>query len=203
MPPLEVSALPNHLRQPQNSGLFTWQSNCLLKVVRSCIWLIAGASTVWACSGQPFSISIIGGVGGANDLIGPGATSVSKRYVAGPALNTGLPLGFGIEAGALSRREGYRSFLAAAPYTVLNACCVSSNYVCCYPVRRSHPTAAGTYYPGSSGLVIGGGVRFAIGSLRLAPVFRYASLTTSPIRHPDLLSRRRIECSPKSISASC
>ena len=74
-----------------------------------------------ACCGQSLSIGVIGGVRGTDDLTGQGATSASKRYAVGPALDIGLPLGFGLEADALYRREGYHSFFSTAPYTVFGA----------------------------------------------------------------------------------
>jgi hypothetical protein len=61
------------------------------------------------CPGQSFSIGGIGGGTPTDDLTGAGAVSASKRYVIGPALDIGLPLGFGVEADALYRREGYQS----------------------------------------------------------------------------------------------
>jgi hypothetical protein len=61
------------------------------------------------CFGQSLSIGIAGGAGTTDDLTGAGATSVSKRYVLGPALDIGLPFRFGIEVDALYRREGYQS----------------------------------------------------------------------------------------------
>jgi hypothetical protein len=188
--------------------------------------MMACIITGCACFGQSFSIGVIGGVRGTDDLTGPGATSASKRYVVGPALDIGLPLGFGLEADALYRREGYQSFFSTAPYTVLNAYSIFSderanswefpvlikyrlpflalrpflelgyahrvihgsinvNFVCCYPVPGSTQTTASTQYPGSDGIVTGGGVQFGIGRLRLSPVVRYTRWTTSPISQPN------------------
>ncbi len=184
--------------------------------------MIACILTNCACFGQSFSIGIIGGVRGTDDLTGDGATSASKRYAAGPTLDVGLPLGFGLEANALYRREGYQSFFSTAPYTVLNAYSIftderadswefpmllkyrfpfrparpflalgyahrvihgliNENAVCCYPIPGTTHFTAGTQYPGSDGIVIGGGVQFGIGRLRLSPVVRYTRWTTSPI----------------------
>jgi len=78
--------------------------------MRSCSWMAIGVLTGCACCGQSLSIGVIGGVRGTDDLTGPGATSASKRYAVGPALDIGLPRGFGLEADALYRREGYHSF---------------------------------------------------------------------------------------------
>jgi hypothetical protein len=40
------------------------------------------------------------------------ATSESKRYVVGPEVEVGLPLGLGVEVDALYRREGYSSLFS-------------------------------------------------------------------------------------------
>jgi hypothetical protein len=62
-----------------------------------------------ACYGQSISLGAIGGARLTDDVTGAGAISASKGYVVGPALAIGLPLGFGLEADALYRRQGYQA----------------------------------------------------------------------------------------------
>jgi hypothetical protein len=63
------------------------------------------------CFGQSFSIGAKGGVRATDDITGA-ATSESKRYIIGPALDLGLPLGLGVEFDALYSRDGYRTSFA-------------------------------------------------------------------------------------------
>lgn len=58
------------------------------------------------CSAQSVSLGVVGGVRGTDDITNA-ATSESKRYIAGPTFEVGLPLGFAVEADALYSREGY------------------------------------------------------------------------------------------------
>lgn len=69
--------------------------------MRVCYWITLGILAGCVCFGQALSVGIIGGAMGTDDLTGAGAMGVSKRYVIGPALDIGLPLGFGAEANAL------------------------------------------------------------------------------------------------------
>jgi len=64
--------------------------------------------TAWAAIAQPVVVGITGGGRVTGDVTGA-ATSESKRYVAGPAFELGLPLGLGVEVDALYRHDGYRS----------------------------------------------------------------------------------------------
>jgi len=66
------------------------------------------------CYGQSLSVGAVGGARVTDDLSGAGATSVSKRYVVGPALDIDLPLGLGVEVDALYRREGFQSSFSNA-----------------------------------------------------------------------------------------
>jgi hypothetical protein len=77
--------------------------------MRFCFWAAAGMLTACICFGQTISVGVTGGARVTDDLTGAGAVSVSKRYVVGPELDIGLPLGFGIEVDALYRREGFQS----------------------------------------------------------------------------------------------
>jgi hypothetical protein len=62
------------------------------------------------CIAQSLSIGVKGGLRTTDDVSGPGILSIESRpYVVGPALELGLPLGFGVEFDALYRREGYRT----------------------------------------------------------------------------------------------
>jgi hypothetical protein len=66
-------------------------------MVRSCSWAVAGFLTGRICFGQSISVGVVGGARVTDDLTGAGATSVSKRYIVGPTLDIGLPLGFGVD----------------------------------------------------------------------------------------------------------
>lgn len=67
------------------------------------------------CFGQSLSMGVKGGIRAMDDItnITGGAsgraTSESKRYIVGPMLELGLPLGFGAEFDALYNREGYEA----------------------------------------------------------------------------------------------
>jgi hypothetical protein len=181
-------------------------------LTRAVLYLTGGV-----CFGQSFSVGVIGGARFPDDLSGAGATGVSKRYVVGPALDIGLPHGFGVEAGALYRREGYQSsfsnfaysifsgeranswefplllkyrlpFRAARPFLeagyaprVIHGS-ISSDYVQLFPalLPPQHSTR-GTDWPISHGLVVGGGVSFRAGRLRLSPGLRYTHWNNSAI----------------------
>ena len=78
--------------------------------------MIAGC----VCYGQSFAVGVIGGAMATGDLTGAGATGVSKRYVAGPALDVGLPLGLGVEVDALYRREGYQTGFGNFAYSIFS-----------------------------------------------------------------------------------
>lgn len=170
-------------------------------------WRIAVLLTSSVCFGQTLAIGVIGGARVTDDLTGGGATSVSKRYVVGPALDIGLPLGFGVEVDALYRREGFQSFFGnpvnsgfsvehanswefpmllkyrlpfpliqpfvEAGYAprVMNGTISTLNTSASPPVQLQ---ASSELWPTSQGLVIGGGVQFAIGRLRVSPGVRYA-----------------------------
>jgi hypothetical protein len=71
-------------------------------------WLPISLLSTFLCFGQSFSIGVKAGARATDDLSGD-ATSESKRYVAGPAVQMALPLNLGLEFDALYRREGYRS----------------------------------------------------------------------------------------------
>lgn len=85
--------------------------------MQSCSWAMAGFFTGCVCFGQTFSVGALGGLRGTDDLSSGGATSVSKRYVAGPSLEVGLPLGLAIEADGLYRRMGFQTQASSGPYS--------------------------------------------------------------------------------------
>ncbi len=58
--------------------------------------------------GQRLALGVKGGVRATNDFLSGSATSESKRYVVGPAVEFLLPHRLGIEVNALYRRFGYR-----------------------------------------------------------------------------------------------
>src|SRR5580698_10624766 len=77
--------------------------------MRSLVLTTAGILVSSVCFGQSVYIGGIGG-GMATDEYPSGfVTSVSKRYVVGPQLDIGLPLGLGFEADALYRPEGFQA----------------------------------------------------------------------------------------------
>lgn len=136
---------------------------------------------------------VFGLAGGARltDDTNPPATGESKRYIVGPMIELGLPLGFAAEADALYSREGY--------YFAYNGALVQSTNAWEFPLLLKYrlpvpivkPYAEAGWEPrvgracqiyncpvGSvamtNGLVIGGGVQFGIGRLRVSPEIRYA-----------------------------
>lgn len=63
------------------------------------------------CIAQSVTIGIKGGIRATGDVTGD-ATSESKRYIVGPMIEAGLPLGFSVEFDALYHRHGYRTAFA-------------------------------------------------------------------------------------------
>jgi hypothetical protein len=144
------------------------------------------------CFGQSVSIGGIGGGMLTNDLNDQWVTSVSMRYVIGPEVNIGLPLGFGFEADALYRRESYRTiFFPESPRTSWEfplllkksfGLPVMTPFIEAGYAPRVMP---GTYaYPSvSHGLAIGGGVEFRIGRMCLSPAVRSRRIGTTLPRY--------------------
>lgn len=186
--------------------------------MRSCIWITAGILASSVCFGQELAVGVIGGAMATDDLTGAGATSVSKRYAVGPALEIGLPLQLEIEVDALYRREGYqasfdgqlssvfaderanswefpivlkyrfqspvaRPFVEAgyAPRVIHGS--ISSNGFDDLPPSglQYYASRAGTNWPISHGIVVGGGVQIAIGRLHLSPELRYTRWSNNAI----------------------
>jgi hypothetical protein len=141
------------------------------------------------CYCQSLVLRVTGGARLTDDITSP-ATSESKRYIVGPMIELGLPLGFAVEADALYSREGN--------YFAFNGGSVQSTNAWEFPLLLKYrlpvpivkpyaeagwePRVGRTcqvyYCPVSSGtttdgFVIGGGVQFGIGSLRLSPEIRY------------------------------
>jgi len=157
----------------------------------SYFWIAAGILTCSVSFGQSISIGGIGGEMLTNDLSNQWFTGVSTRYVIGPQLDIGLPLGFGFEADALYRNESYQTHAVAGQYA-------RTSWEFPFLLKKSLPfpvikpfveagyaprTMQGMYtYPAvSHGLVIGGGVAFGIGRLRLSPAVRYTHWNNGPI----------------------
>jgi hypothetical protein len=163
--------------------------------MRSYIWMAAGVLTCSVCLGQSVAVGVIGGGMISNNLGNPWLSSVSTRYVVGPQLDIGLPLGFEVEADLLYRHEGYqvtfdRPFFADyatswevpillkkyLPFPVVKPFVEGG-----YAPRRLEAT---TYYTNSTtshGLVLGGGAELRIGRLRLAPCLRFTHWNNSPV----------------------
>jgi len=151
--------------------------------MRSYVCIAAAILTCSVCSGQSVSIGGIGGGMLTNDLNDQWVSSVSMRYVIGPELNIGLPLGFGIEADALYRHESFRT-LFVPEQSPRNSWEFPLLLKKDFPFPAIKPFVEGGYaprviegtyaYPSlSHGLVVGGGVEFEIGRLRLSPAVRY------------------------------
>jgi hypothetical protein len=179
--------------------------------------MTAGILTGSVCFGQSISVGVVGGARVNDDLTGASAASVSKRYVVGPALDIGLPLGFGVEVDALYRREGFQSsfenpgpgFFSSGSFEeranswefpmllkyrlpvplvkpfaevgyaprVIDG--TITNYF--YASTSTSTSTSSEHWPDSQGLVIGGGVQFGIGRLRLSPAVRYTHWNNTPI----------------------
>ena len=76
---------------------------------------------VQACWGQSFSFGVKAGGRSTGDIVSQNsATSESKRYLLGPMLELGLPLGLSLEVDALYQRQGYRSGYSSFLGTSIN-----------------------------------------------------------------------------------
>lgn len=130
----------------------------------------------------------------SNDLSNQWLDSVSTRYAIGPELDIGLPLGFGIEVDALYRHEGYKinfypqyaeQYATSWEFPLLLKKSLSFPGIKPFVEAGYAPRALrGTSYTEattSHGFVIGGGVQFGIGRLRLAPVVHYTLWNNSPV----------------------
>jgi hypothetical protein len=149
--------------------------------------MAAVALNCCVCFGQSVWVGGIGGGRVTDDVTGLGATSVSKRYVLGPSLDLGLPLGFGFEADALYRRVGFSDQEFGGPIPERGSSWefpLLLKYRLPLPLVK--PFVEGGYAPrvlqgptfdsgsaGSHGLVLGGGAQFGIGRLHLSPTVRY------------------------------
>ncbi len=175
--------------------------------MRLCLWMTAVILTGSVCFGQSISFGVVGGARVSDDLSGGGATSVSKRYVVGPALDIGLPLGFGVEVDALYQREGFQGVFNSGffgeranswefpmllkyrlpvplvkPFAEVGyAPRVMDGSMTTYFVSPPSTSISSEQLPDSQGLVIGGGVQVGIGRLRLSPGVRYTHWNNTPI----------------------
>lgn len=159
--------------------------------MRAYFWIFVLLLTSSICFGQSISIGGIGGGMLTNDLNNQWVDRVSSRYAIGPQLDIGLPLGFGVEVDALYRHESYQpSFGVSEQYerTSWEFPFLLKKTLLPFPVVK--PFVEGGYaprtmesmgYPGvSHGLVIGGGVEFRIGRMRLSPAIRYTHWDNAP-----------------------
>ena len=69
-------------------------------------YLLLASLTCCVCFGQSLVVGVVGG-GRATDDVTSLATPESRRYIVGPMLEIGLPLGLGVEVDALYHRQGY------------------------------------------------------------------------------------------------
>ena len=167
------------------------------------------------------SIGVKAGGRLTDDISSPGAaTSESKRYIVGPMLEFGLPLGLSVEVDALYQRQGYQSSfsnfaVSSTDWVRANAWEVPllAKYKLPIPILKPYveagvaprlmsgasdssiyssmdiPTGVVTFgqshgstnWPNSVGTVMGAGVQFGFGSLRLAPEVRYTRWNSTPI----------------------
>jgi hypothetical protein len=181
------------------------------------IVLLAGQ----ACLGQSVSIGVKAGGRLTDDMSSIGAaTSESKRYIVGPTLEFGLPLGLSVEVDAMYQRQGYQASFSgpiggSTDWVRANAweVPVLARYKLPIPILKPYveagvaprlmsgasdssiyssmdiPTGVVTYghshgaanWPDSVGTVMGAGVQFGFGSLRLAPEVRYTRWNSTPI----------------------
>jgi hypothetical protein len=168
--------------------------------LRGLYLIAASALTGSLSSGQSIAIGAIGGVRATNDFTGGGAAiSVSGRYAVGPELDIGLPFHFGIEVDALYRRQAYNTTFSNNVYNGTSQERANSwefpmllKYRLPFPLLKpfveagyaprvingtihyfANGTTPSTDWPTSQGVVIGGGVQFGIGRLRLSPAVRY------------------------------
>jgi len=138
------------------------------------------------CSAQALSVGAIGGGMATNDLTGAGAASVSRRYVAGPALEIGLPFRFGVEVDALYRREGYQTAFSSFAYSVVSGERANSwdfpmllKYY--LPFAAIHPFIEGGYVPRViHGSVVSDAVSFFPTP---SPFERLTTSTSWPVSH--------------------
>ena len=175
--------------------------------LRILLCLSVGGLTCSISYAQSIAVGAVVGARATGDLSGEGATSESKRYVFGPQLDIGLPLGLGIEIDALYRREAYHSYFSNSNYNGTADEHANSwelpmllQYRFPFPLVKpfleggyaprvingsthfySNGSTIGTDYPVSHGVVIGGGVQFGIGRLRLSPGVRYTHWNNTPI----------------------
>jgi hypothetical protein len=173
--------------------------------------------TCFSCEAQWVSFGAIGG-GRATDQITSPAIDESKRYILGPMIDIGLPLGFGFEFDALYSRDGFRAsnstplastFLGertntwefpllvkhSLPFPIVKPF-IEIGYA--PRVMRGWISSAGSFPANaagqfqlatsrqnvdaaSQGFVLGGGVRFGAGPLRLSPEIRYTRWNNSPV----------------------
>jgi hypothetical protein len=106
----------------------------------------------------------------------------SRRYVVGPTLEVGLPLGFALEGDALYHRHryiwatgnfaGFDTELERA-----NGGTVNLQTGAVTPFSGN----ANTNWSASYGAIVGGGLRFSLGRLQLSPQVRYTHWTSTPI----------------------
>ena len=162
------------------------------RVLRSYFWMAVAILTCPVCFGQPLSIGVIGGGMVSNDLGGQWLKSVSMRYVIGPQLDIGLPLGFGIEIDGLYRNQGYQTTFNAAyseqyatswEFPVLLKKSLSFPVVKLFAEAGWAPRVLQTSWKSTltQGFVIGGGVEFRIARLCLTPAVRYTRWNDRPI----------------------
>lgn len=173
------------------------------------------------CLAQSFSAGVKGGVRASDDITpnNDSATSESKRYVIGPTVEIGLPLGLGVEVDALYRAEGYRTafgnfagsftareranswefpmllkFRLPAPLVRLYvtggvAARVLSGYEdlnsIAINLQTGQPTFSrsrlNTNWDPCVGVVVGGGLRLALGRPGISSELRYTRWTSTPI----------------------
>lgn len=81
-------------------------------------YILIALLSLCPCEAQSIIVAAKGGFRATADVSGP-ATSESKRYAAGPAIEVGLTRHILIEGGLLYRRHGYRTGTGGPSFTAL------------------------------------------------------------------------------------
>jgi hypothetical protein len=157
------------------------------------------------CRAQSITLGAMGGAR-VTDIVPSPAADESKRYLVGPMIDFGLPLGFSLELDALYSREGF-SGASSTPLSTTFASQRANTWEVPLLLKQTLPVpivkpfveigyaarvATGSIHfdnaslapqnvdAASYGLVVGGGVRIGVGALRLSPQFRYSHWNNLP-----------------------
>src|SRR5487761_1964437 len=165
---MRAGAIQNCARSPQI--LSCWLLACKLSYMRIFAAILL---TSLFCVAQSITLGVIGG-GRLTGNVDSYNTDESKRYIVGPSLEVGLPLGFQIEADGLYQRSGYQISLSggSAPDQLNCTCSREHDYIWEVPLvlKYTIPT------PGLKPFVLAGGARRTISG-----AYNYYNSSTSPV----------------------